>query len=121
MDHIRKLPKINWEEINAGQEVYDGLCVGCHGLYGRGDGDWASQMSVSLPDLSTSHYQKQHSRAEMQMTRHLIGKERLADRVLDAMKQVSRHKFVPVTVKALPTVMVRFPSDVDKPFRSLIS
>lgn len=60
LNHIRKLPKINWEEANAGQEVYYGFCVGCHGLYGRGDGDWASQMSVSLPDLSTSHYQKQH-------------------------------------------------------------
>lgn len=61
LDHIRKLPKTNWEEVNSGQEVYYGLCVGCHGLYGRGDGNWASQMSVSLPDLSTSHYQKQHS------------------------------------------------------------
>lgn len=61
LDHIRKLPEINWEETNAGQDVYDGLCVSCHGLYGRGDGDWANQMSVSLPDLSASHYQKQHS------------------------------------------------------------
>jgi mono/diheme cytochrome c family protein len=60
LDHIRKLPKINWEEVNAGQEVYYGLCVGCHGLYGRGDGDWASQMSVSLPDLSMSHFQKKY-------------------------------------------------------------
>ena len=40
-------------------------------------------------------------RAEVEMTRHLIGKERLADRVLDAMKEVPRHKFVPATVKSL--------------------
>lgn len=61
LDHIQTLPRTNWEEVNAGQEIYYGLCVGCHGLYGRGDGNWASKMSASLPDLSTSQYQKQHS------------------------------------------------------------
>ncbi len=63
--HLRKLPSIDLEKTNAGQQVYDELCVSCHGLYGRGDGALASQMPVSLPDLSVSDYQNQHSDNEL--------------------------------------------------------
>ena len=63
--HIRRLPVIDWVKIYRGQEVYDELCIGCHGLYGRGDGDWAFQMSVPLPDLRTSDFQNQYTDEEL--------------------------------------------------------
>lgn len=63
--HIKKLPSISWSEIEAGQEVYDNLCVNCHGLYGHGDGSLASQMPGPLPDLSATDYQTRHSDEEL--------------------------------------------------------
>lgn len=63
--YIRRLNTIDWSEVGAGQEVYDQLCANCHGLYGRGDGDFSVQMPVSLTDLSTASYQNQHSDAEL--------------------------------------------------------
>ncbi len=64
--HLRKLPTIDWNKTIAGQEVYDNLCINCHGLYGEGDGVLASQLPVTLPDLSASDYQRQHSDNELQ-------------------------------------------------------
>ena len=58
---IRKLPTIDWNKTDVGQENYDELCVNCHGLYGRGDGIFATQMPVQLPDLSASGYLNQYS------------------------------------------------------------
>ena len=63
--HIRRLPTIDWDNTDAGLEVYDELCVSCHGLYGRGDGNWASQMPVPLPDLSASNFQNERSDEEL--------------------------------------------------------
>ncbi|MDT8426227.1 MAG: c-type cytochrome [Methyloprofundus sp.] len=63
--YMRRLNSIDWSEVGADQEVYDQLCANCHGLYGRGDGDFAVQMPVSLPDLSAASYQNQHSDAEL--------------------------------------------------------
>lgn len=35
-----------------GQELYQKLCVTCHGVYGRGDGPQAKNLGVPLPDLT---------------------------------------------------------------------
>lgn len=61
VDYIRQLPLISWNKVYAGQEVYDGLCVGCHGIYGRGDGDWAINIPVPPRDLSGSIYRSELS------------------------------------------------------------
>lgn len=59
--YMRRLPTIDWRQVNAGQDVYDEYCVGCHGIYGRGDGDWSSRIPVPLPDLTAPLYQNQLS------------------------------------------------------------
>ena len=59
--YIKKLPTIDWSKIEAGQKVYDELCLSCHGLYGHGDGGLAYKMPGPLPDLSALDYQTQHS------------------------------------------------------------
>jgi protein-L-isoaspartate(D-aspartate) O-methyltransferase len=38
---------------------------------------------------------------EVKLTRHLIGKDALSDRVMDAIKQVPRHKFLPADFRFL--------------------
>ena len=65
LTYIKTLPSIEWNKVEAGQKVYDQLCVGCHGMYGHGDGDLSSKMPDSLPDLSSSKYQSQHSDKEL--------------------------------------------------------
>jgi mono/diheme cytochrome c family protein len=65
LSYIKILPSIEWNKVEAGQKVYDQLCVGCHGMYGHGDGDLSSKMPDSLPDLSSSKYQSQHSDKEL--------------------------------------------------------
>jgi mono/diheme cytochrome c family protein len=57
--YIRRLPSIAWEQVNRGQELYDSLCVYCHGLYGRGDGIMAEQLPAPPRDLSSPMYQHQ--------------------------------------------------------------
>ncbi|MBI3796614.1 MAG: c-type cytochrome [Deltaproteobacteria bacterium] len=42
ISHLRCLPTIDWEQVHAGEDVYDSLCVSCHGVYGRGDGPMAA-------------------------------------------------------------------------------
>jgi mono/diheme cytochrome c family protein len=59
--YLRRLPSIPWEQINRGQEIYDSLCVYCHGLYGRGDGIMAKQLPMPPRDLSSTVYQNQVS------------------------------------------------------------
>ncbi len=63
--YIKKLPTTDWETIEAGQKVYEELCVSCHGLYGHGDGSLASRMPGPLADLSDSEYQAQHDNKEL--------------------------------------------------------
>lgn len=65
LTYINKLPNVDWDKIQAGQKVYDELCMNCHGMYGHGDGNLASKMPSSLPDLSSSSYQTQHSDEEL--------------------------------------------------------
>lgn len=63
--HIKKLPSIKWNEIEAGQETYDALCINCHGLYGHGDGSLASKMPGPLPDLNSPDFQTRRSDEEL--------------------------------------------------------
>lgn len=59
LTHLRRLPTLSWEEIHAGENVYDSLCAACHGIYGRGDGRAVAALSVPPRDLSAPSYQSQ--------------------------------------------------------------
>jgi mono/diheme cytochrome c family protein len=63
--YLRRLPSIPWEQFNTGQELYDSLCVYCHGLYGRGDGIMAEQLPAPPRDLSSPAYQNQMSDTDL--------------------------------------------------------
>ena len=68
VSHLRRLPTIHWRQVRVGQEVYDGLCVYCHGIYGRGDGMMAESLPSRPRDLSSPVYQQQVSDAELLRT-----------------------------------------------------
>lgn len=59
LTHLQRLPTLPWEEIHAGEKVYDSLCAACHGIYGRGDGRAVAALSVPSRDLSAPSYQSQ--------------------------------------------------------------
>lgn len=59
LGHLRRLPTITWDKVHAGEDVYDSLCVSCHGVYGRGDGPMASALPAPPRDLSSPPYQSQ--------------------------------------------------------------
>ena len=59
--HMRRLPTLSWGQIEAGESVYDSLCLTCHGIYGRGNGSLVSSLPVPPRDLSTPPYQQQVS------------------------------------------------------------
>lgn len=61
LTHLRRLPTLSWGPIEAGERVYDSLCLTCHGIYGRGNGSLVSSLSVPPRDLSTPPYQQQVS------------------------------------------------------------
>lgn len=63
--YLRRLPSLPWKEIAAGQQVYDSLCVSCHGIYGRGDGLMSPSLSPRPRDLSDPAYQKQAGDADL--------------------------------------------------------
>ena len=65
LTYIKKMPSVDWAQFQAGQKVYDQLCMNCHGMYGSGDGNLSSKMPDSLPDLSNPIYQIQHSDEEL--------------------------------------------------------
>jgi mono/diheme cytochrome c family protein len=59
--HLRRLPTLSWGQVEAGERVYDSLCLTCHGIYGRGNGSLVSSLPVPPRDLSTPPYQQQVS------------------------------------------------------------
>jgi mono/diheme cytochrome c family protein len=63
--YLRRLPTIPWAEIRQGQDIYDSLCVNCHGIYGRGDGIMAQQLPMPPRDLSSPAFQNQVSEEEV--------------------------------------------------------
>ncbi|MCF6205232.1 MAG: c-type cytochrome [Methylococcaceae bacterium] len=65
LNYIKKIPNIEWNKVKTGQQVYDQLCLGCHGMYGHGKGNLSSKMPDSLPNLSSSSFQAQHSNKEL--------------------------------------------------------
>ena len=44
------------ERLNLGEVVYMQRCRGCHGQYGRGDGQYASSMQPRPADLTRGEY-----------------------------------------------------------------
>jgi len=65
--YMRRLPHIPPEQIDTGQQLYDSVCVSCHGLYGRGDGLMAARLPTltRTRDLSAPDYQRQVSDADL--------------------------------------------------------
>jgi mono/diheme cytochrome c family protein len=63
--YLRRLPTIPWTEVRQGQDIYDSLCVYCHGIYGRGDGIMAQQLPVPPRDLGSPSFQNQVNDAEL--------------------------------------------------------
>jgi mono/diheme cytochrome c family protein len=57
--HLRQFPTRSWEEITRGEQVYDSLCLSCHGVYGRGDGPLAKTLPTPPRDLLAPPYQQQ--------------------------------------------------------------
>lgn len=65
LSYLRRLPTIPWQEVAAGQMVYDSLCVTCHGIYGRGDGLMSPSLTPRPRDLTNTKYQKQLKDSEL--------------------------------------------------------
>lgn len=63
--YLRRLPTLSWAKIEAGESVYDSLCLTCHGIYGRGDGSLTSTLPVAPRDLSSPSYHQQVSDDEL--------------------------------------------------------
>jgi mono/diheme cytochrome c family protein len=59
--HLRRLPTIPWNDVDRGEEVYDSLCLSCHGVYGHGDGPVAKTLSTPPRNLMAPPYQQQIS------------------------------------------------------------
>ena len=59
--HLRRLPTIPWNDIDHGEEVYDSLCLSCHGVYGHGDGPIANTLPSPPRNLMAPSYQQQIS------------------------------------------------------------
>ena len=59
--HLRRLPTIPWNDVDRGEDVYDSLCLSCHGVYGHGDGPVARTLPTPPRNLLAPSYQQQIS------------------------------------------------------------
>jgi mono/diheme cytochrome c family protein len=66
--YLKRLPTIPWEQADEGAQVYDSLCVSCHGIYGAGDGLLAAALPAPPRDLSSALSQSQVSDEELLRT-----------------------------------------------------
>lgn len=57
--HLRRLPTLPWDEVERGENVYDSLCLSCHGVYGRGDGPVAKTLPAPPRGLLAPPFQQQ--------------------------------------------------------------
>jgi mono/diheme cytochrome c family protein len=64
--HLQRLSTTAWEQADEGAQVYDSLCVSCHGIYGGGEGLQAAALPAPPRDLSAPAYQSQVSDEELQ-------------------------------------------------------
>ena len=63
--YMRRLPAIDWREVRLGQEIYDNLCISCHGLYGRGDGYFSRNLATLPRDLADPNFLPNVSQARL--------------------------------------------------------
>jgi mono/diheme cytochrome c family protein len=64
-NHLRRLPTLPWDQVEAGEQVYDSLCLACHGIYGRGDGPISAALPARPRDLTDPGYQKKLADEEL--------------------------------------------------------
>ena len=57
MTYLKRLPELDWEEIESGRHSYETLCAFCHGVYGRGDGIMASAQPAPVRNLADRSFQ----------------------------------------------------------------
>jgi mono/diheme cytochrome c family protein len=63
--HMKRLPQIDWEEVDKGRDSYDSLCAYCHGVYGRGDGIMAPAQASPPRDLTAPSFQGKITATEL--------------------------------------------------------
>ncbi len=67
LNFLKKIPDTDWKTVTQGQQIYDSLCVSCHGLYGRGDGHLSTTFPTPIPDLSKAISQSKSDNAIYQI------------------------------------------------------
>lgn len=65
LKYMRRLPSIDWPKVRLGQQIYDNLCISCHGLYGRGDGDFSHNLATLPRDLADPNFLDNVSKARL--------------------------------------------------------
>jgi len=53
------------DQLAAGKTIYEGLCAGCHGITGKGDGESARGLPLQPPDLTNQSILSPRSNQEL--------------------------------------------------------